>query len=304
MIVFVTTAPYAYTHKKVLDADPALRVEMWPYARIETTEAFPRATYILTDHDRLAVLVGRWAHAACDRMRAQGSIVLNDPVRVLTRAGLLRALYLAGVNGFNAYRVEERVQPERWPVFLRCEGDHLGPITGLLHGWDDVRRAIDSAVANGVPFASVIIVEYAAEPVRPGVFRKYSSFRVGRSAFAYNCVDDDQWIAKVGKMGITPDDLYEEEFRMIRDNPYGEVIARAFEIAGLDYGRADFGLVGGKPQIYEINSNPQIVFGDDHPSPIRQRSYALMKKNYLAALRACDTALGSAESAGPTTPGQ
>src|SRR5689334_7931278 len=134
MIVFVTTAPFAYTHEKVLGADPALRIEMWPYARLETTKVFPRATYILTDHDRLAVPVGRWAHAACERMRADGSIALNDPVRVLTRAGLLRALYLAGINGFNAYRVEERVRPERWPVFLRCEGDHLGPISGLLHG--------------------------------------------------------------------------------------------------------------------------------------------------------------------------
>jgi hypothetical protein len=304
MIVFVTTAPYAYTHEKVLGAAPATLIEMWPYARLEATEVFPRAVYILTDHDRLPALAGRWAHAACDRMRAQGSIVLNDPVRVLTRAGLLRALHTAGINRFNAYRAEERVKPERWPVFLRCEGDHLGPISGLLHGWDEVRRAIDGAVANGVPFASVIVVEYAAEPVRPGLFRKYSSFRMGKSAFGYNCVDDDQWIAKIGKVGITPDDLYEEEFRMIRDNPHGGEIARAFEIAGLDYGRADFGLVGGRAQIYEINSNPQVVFGDDHPSPIRQRSYALMKKNYLAALRACDAAVGGAAAARATMPDQ
>ena len=75
----------------------------------------------------------------------------------------------------------------------------------------------------------------------------------------------------------------------MRDNPYGPSVAVAFDLAGFEYGRVDFGLIGSKVQIYEINSNPEIIFADDHPSPVRQQTYRFYKKHYLEALRAIDT---------------
>jgi hypothetical protein len=66
-------------------------------------------------------------------------------------------------------------------------------------------------------------------------------------------------------------------------------LAAAFDIAGLEYGRADFGLVGGRVQVYEINSNPEILFGNDHPSPARQETYRIFRRNYLDVLSAIDT---------------
>ena len=63
-----------------------------------------------------------------------------------------------------------------------------------------------------------------------------------------------------------------------------------FNIAGIDYGRVDFGLVGGRPQIYEINSNPMV---DPKPSASlierRNQSVALFRANYLEAMDAIDT---------------
>jgi hypothetical protein len=58
---------------------------------------------------------------------------LNDPAKSRSRAGLLRSLNSAGINSFNAYRIEEGREPERWPVFLRTEGSHSYPTSDLLH---------------------------------------------------------------------------------------------------------------------------------------------------------------------------
>ena len=239
--------------------------------------------------DRLSLWQLRFAALAFRRMRDRGLRVLNDPARAISRWGLLRSLHLAGINYFNAYRVEESVRPRRWPVFLRAEGAHLGPISDLLHDWGQVVAEIERAVAKGAPLTSLLIVEYAAEPILPNLYRKFASFRMGGAGFAHVCVHDEHWVAKTGKMGIAPPELYVEEQCVVRDNPYGPQLARAFDLAGVDYGRADFGLVRGKVQIYEINTNPEIVFGDDHPSHVRQETFRIFERQYRDTLRTIDT---------------
>ena len=289
MIVFVVTPHHAYAVENL--RDPSLGVEvrvMRPSAVLEAA-TLPRATYVFTDMDRLPLRLLRPLAERWRRLRDDGMRVLNDPARVLSRCGLLRRLYVTGYNGFNAYRVEEERLPERWPVFLRCDGDHRGPVSRLLHGPAELAAEIAAAVERGLPMASLLIVEYAAEEIRPGLFRKYGCFRVGPARFAHTCVDDGHWMAKIGRPDLTPPELYAEEHRVVRDDPYGAALARAFDIAGIDYGRADFGLVEGRPQLYEINTNPDIVFEDEHPVALRHRSYDLFRANYLSALRAIDT---------------
>ena len=293
MIVFVTTPGHAYAHKDLCGLEPGIRVEVMEYRHVLTASALPRATYVFTDLDRLSLW---WLRVAADTyrlLRARDVAVLNDPARVASRFGLLRKLHQAGRNGFDAYRVEEGVIPSRWPVFLRCEGEHEGPRSGLIRNEDELRREIAAALAEGIPIVSLLIVEYAAEPTRPGLFRKYSSFRVGGRSFAHTCVDDNDWIAKIGRRDITPMELYEEEYRVVCTDPYQPDVAPAFDLASVDYGRVDFGLVGGKVQVYEINTNPHIQFGDDHPVALRHESYRTFRANYLAALRAIDTPDGA-----------
>lgn len=289
MIVFLLTDDYAWTHKQLVGASLEARVRLMSYAELTSANMLPQATYVFTDLDRLSPGGLRLAATAYRRLRDQGVAVLNDPARVLSRYGLLRRLYLSGINTFNAYRVEEGVIPERWPVFLRCEGDHNGPLCDLLHSMKEVHTVVAGAVARGLPLASLLIVEFAAQPVRPGLYRKLASFRVGKTTFAHTCVHDDQWVAKMGKLGIAPPELYEDEFRIVRDDPYAKALAAAFDIAGIDYGRVDFGLIDGKATIYEINSNPAIQFDETHPVPIRVESYNLFKRNYLDALNRIDT---------------
>jgi len=222
-------------------------------------------------------------------LRDDGMRVLNDPARLPSRYGLLRQLCRHGINDFDAYRVEEGSVPARWPVFLRAEGEHDAPLTDLMHNWDEARRAIEAAVAAGVPISSLLLVEYAAEPVRPGLFRKLSVFRIGDVYFGANCVHEDKWLVKLGTKGIAPPELYEDELRLVRDNPFEAALKPVFELATIEYGRADFGLVGGKAQIYEINSNPHIQFPTEHPSVARTESFRVFKQNFYAALAGIDT---------------
>jgi hypothetical protein len=289
VIVFVARIGHSYTLKALQAGDLGLTVRLINYRDLLEAKSLPRATYIFTDLDRIPLYWLRLAARIWRDLRDAGLRVLNDPARVLSRYGLLRRLHNAGFNGFNAYRVEDEVMPARWPAFLRCEGDHLGPVSDLVETPAAMRQAIDRAVADGMPLASLLIVEYAAEERIPGMFRKYGCFRVGAARFAHTCVDDGQWIAKIGRPDLTPPELYAEEHRIVRDDPWGAALAPAFDIAGVDYGRADFGLVGGRPQLYEINTNPDIVFEDEHPVALRHRSYDLFRDNYLAALRAIDT---------------
>jgi hypothetical protein len=292
MILFVLRTGHHYTVKALQGLDGGVAVEAMDYRVLLGAGELPRATYIFGDLDRIPLYWLRLAAQVWRRLQDRGFTVLNDPARVLSRYGLLRRLHAAGFNRFNAYRVEDQPMPARWPVFLRCEGDHLGPVSDLLHSGDGLQREIDRAVAGGLPLASLLIIEFAAEQTRPGPFRKLSCFRIGRARFAHTCVHDASWVAKTGVRGIAPPELYEDEHRIVRDDPYGTAIAPAFDIAGVDYGRADFGLVGGRPQLYEINTNPDIGFEEEHPVALRRSSHGLFRANYLSALRAIDTPAG------------
>jgi hypothetical protein len=103
------------------------------------------------------------------------------------------------------------------------------------------------------------------------------------------CVHDTHWLVKDGTTGCAPPELYADELRIARDNPFQERIATAFDLAGIDYGRADFGLVGGRVQLYEINRNPTLEFWFEHPSADRHETLRVVKANLLAALQAIDT---------------
>lgn len=289
MIVFLIAEGHGYTLTDVIAEAGATRIRTMSYGELFASPELPRATYVFTDLDRLPPAEIRRAARSYRGLRDQGVRVLNDPARIPSRFGLLRHLALTGRNDFNAYRLEEGVIPARWPVFLRAEGDHDAPLSDLLHDWDAVRRAASAAIEAGHPLPALLIVEYAAEPALPGLFRKLSLYRIGASLFAATCVHDTQWLVKYGQTGIAPPELYADELRIIRDNPYREAVGAAFELAGIEYGRADFGLVGGRVQLYEINTNPTIGLPTEHPSADRLESMRVVNANLFAALRAIDT---------------
>jgi hypothetical protein len=289
LILILTTGSHRYTHEE-LEAERGLDIRVIGYSDLLQPDRRVPATYIFTDLDRVPLWALRDLSKLYRDLRSRGYRVLNDPARSLGRFGLLRGLNRAGINGFDCYRLDSLERPAKWPVFLRLEGDHTQPVSGLLQNDGELDAAIQAALDEGLPRSAMLIIEYAAEPVRPGLFRKLSVFRIGDRLFGATCVHDDQWVVKYGKPAIAPPELYDEEYEFVAGNPFGEVMDRVFDLAGVDYGRADFGLVDGRPQIYEINGNPDLKLRPEpSPAPRRNQSMELFRSNYLDALGSIDT---------------
>src|SRR5688500_18097977 len=108
MIVIVSTANHAYTHAAVTKELPDL-VRLSTYQALLGKQRVPKAVYILTDMDRLSPAALVQACELFRRLRASGLMVLNDPARIRSRWGLLRALFDQGINRANAYRLDENL---------------------------------------------------------------------------------------------------------------------------------------------------------------------------------------------------
>lgn len=287
MILIVTTREHRDTHE-CLFHEPELDVDVVTYEQVLGRARPYSGTHVFTDLDRLPSWRVHEAALLYRELKQAGTRTLNDPARFLGRFGLLKALRRAGINSFDAYRAEDLQQPRRWPVFLRLEGNHAAPVSGLLHDEQELEHALQRAVEEGAPRSALLIIEFAAEPHATGIYRKLSVFRVADRLLGYTCVHDDNWLVKYGKPDLAAPELYDEEYSLVAENPYGPALMQAFDAAGIEYGRADFGLVGGKPQIYEINSNPFITLRPSYTNERRRESTALFRSKYIEALKAIE----------------
>jgi hypothetical protein len=76
---------------------------------------------------------------------------------------------------------------------------------------------------------------------------------------------------------------------MLEQNPFAEHLRKVFDVAGIEYGRADFGFLNGRIQVFEINTNPHVAPAEPHPSATRVASMNLSWEKYMQALRAIDS---------------
>ena len=274
--------------------DPdAPKITILHYDTAFTRRSLPRGTYIFTGIDRLEVAELEAASRLFRRLKENGCRVLNDPGRLRTRFSLLRALYRAGLNPFNAYSADEEEKPKRFPVFVRRIHGHGPPLSDLIWNQAALEQMVEAAVLAGFPRRQLMIVEYAAEPIRPGLFRKLSVFRMGDQLLAHACVHDTSWIVKDGRQGIADEELYDEELQIVRENRFADRLRPAFDVAHIDYGRVDFGLVGDQICVYEINTNPIIQVARQHPFPQRLETVRLWRQRLSRALTALQTNGGS-----------
>jgi hypothetical protein len=301
MLRFLTTRGHEYTVKHLTDAKmegasvPPCAVEN--YDEFLRKKATPCGVYIFTDMERMTPWELRVASEAYEVLAKDGRCkVLNNPARIMCRYELLRNLREEGINEFDVIRADERRWPERYPVFLRHEQDHGRPLsTELLHNREELASALKETQAEGIPLRGILIVGYAAEAFDGKWFRKFNTFRVGSEVFAHHLVVEDTWVVKYGKQGVKlPEEykVFEQEF--VKGNWNADVLRRVFEIAGIEYGRADWGMVGGKPQIYEINTNPYVSGDPGSPNLTRRATLAMSTKMLCDSL----AALGNGTSKG------
>jgi hypothetical protein len=290
MICFFTVDGYGFTIGPLLRSTAGPRVSLIPYREALVKSTLPRATYIFTDIDRLNTRDLIDAARLYRRLQDNDCRVLNDPAQVRTRFSLLRGLHLSGLNPINAYSAEAGETPKRFPVFIRVADGHDPPLSDLISDQRELDRAIEAAVIAGIPRSTILIVEYAAEPVRPGIYRKLSVYRVGGRFVTDVIWHASSWKVKGDQQGLTDDDMYEEELKAVVENSYVSSVEKIFSFANIEYGRVDFSFVGGAPCVYEINTNPMILLPVWHPAPQRVEAMKIRWAGLLAGLRVIDSA--------------
>ncbi|HEX6691853.1 MAG TPA: hypothetical protein VF110_11990, partial [Burkholderiales bacterium] len=82
------------------------------------------------------------------------------------------------------------------------------------------------------------------------------------------------WFCKQAELG--GDDWMAEELAYLESDGHAAVMREVCEIAGIGYGRIDYSLKDGRPQVWEINHTPELVFADaawaaDPRAPVHRR---------------------------------
>jgi hypothetical protein len=212
----------------------------------------------------------------------------------LSRYALLRHLHRQGINPFNVYRADDEPRPKRFPVFVRQERGHKILAEDLIGTQSELERRLSKLAAEGEPLRSLLVVEYCGEEILPGVWRKFGTFRIGEQCFVHRQTTESSWIVKVGKKGSWPDWLHSVENEMVLQNRVPSAVSSAFEMSGIEYGRADHGRVDGVDVVYEINTNPVIPVPPKNAPALRQAALAHGRASMAAALWEIDSGNGEA----------
>lgn len=244
------------------------------------------ARYVFCDLDRLNHWELELAGRFYIQLKEAGLPVLNNPARVRLRFSLINAWKREGINSFGAYRPSDGEYPERYPVFVRKDSSHHGALSDLLHSREELDAELERIESIGIPHSDTMVVEYSAEPAAGDVFYKYAVYRIGDSYFQDTTVTERNWFVKLGEIGSVGEDFFEEEKKRMNEILFEPEVRRAFEVSNIEYGRVDYGILDGKPQFYEINTNPDISFKAEHRSQTRVKSRKIFVENFKAALAA------------------
>ena len=282
MIFYVTRAGHSYTMWRFLRGYGRRKlsfVQPIYYEKLFSSHRIPVGHYVFTDFDRMSQYEIQYAAEIARALKAHDPRIriLNDPASVHERYAMLRELRRAGINDFDVTRLEGGDRPTTFPVFIRCEDDNKKPDTELLHSAEEVEAAIEDMRGKGVPLKRRIAVGYAAEPSADGDFRKYGMIMIGQHAIPQHVLRSPDWYVKRHR-SRNDAEFHKERLRFFNEVPHRETLLEVMRLARMDYGRIDYGIVGGRVQVYEINSNPKMGGWQIPENPdARQRRDGLQK---------------------------
>ena len=294
MIVYVTKRYHDYTlNDRFLDYwRPDLRamVRLETYENLLHAKKLPLCTYIFTDIERLSPFEQEAAariHASLEASDP-GGLRINHPLKSKRRFALLQTLHEAGLNDFGVYRAGDNPRPARFPVFVRDANDHDGPTSPLIDDQDALDRWLAARLDDGQSLSGWMVIEYQETRKDGGPFIKYGGYCVNGRIMTQHVLFDDQWVVKFGAGQAGDPGRVAFEYDYVQNQPHREQIARIFELANIEYGRIDYGVVDGRVQTFEINTNPSVV-----PSPrlgdAREPTRERFVEHYSEALIALDS---------------
>jgi hypothetical protein len=273
VIHYLVMREHAYTMATFLQSwgkALAERVRIVTYDEVLAGVKLPRrdATYIFSDLDRLSAASRPVLGALCDQIVAHcgQQRVFNHPVRSLLRYPLLRELHRRGINRFDAWRPGVET-PLRFPVFLRGEGERPAEIPPLLKS----PAEYEAAIAR--PPADALAVEFVDTADASGVYRKYGAFVVGERILPRHIFFSLDWMVTMPDLAAPA--MVAEERAYLDANPHEAALREAARAANIEYGRIDYSVLDGRPQIWEINTNPMIASDISAMHPQRRATHEL-----------------------------
>ncbi|MGE0723683.1 MAG: hypothetical protein AB7O45_04880 [Alphaproteobacteria bacterium] len=290
MIVYLTTRDHRYTIEDFLAGPGAvlagrMRSMVYDDAFAEGAADIGADTWIFADLERLSPRRATTAARLWRRLAARGCRLLNHPTRILRRFEMLRVLHEQRVNDFDAYRATDLPRPRRWPVFLRGENNHVGPISQLLRSQAALDAAIAATRRRGWPLEGMIAVEFCDTVEPDGLYRKYGVFKVGAAIVPGHMDASRNWVVK--DLDVLDPVEIARELDYVRSNPHEAAIDKAFRLARIDFGRIDVGVRRGAIRVWEINTNP-LIASDASKRPERAEVARLLFDRLIEAFLALD----------------
>ena len=270
-------------------AELAHKVKTVLYEELPLSRVLPPGTYIFADLELLtptefSMVALVWEQLSRTPEKAR---VLNDPGHYLGRYKMLTTLYERGQNRFRVVRASGFNAALRFPVFLREARRHTGSLTDLLHNHQELRRARFEARIRGFPLSDLLVVEFCDTSDASGLFRKYSAFMLGNQIIPRHLIFSRHWVLKTPD--LIDEDKVREEQEYLKQNPHEDWIREVFNLAGISYGRIDYGLLNGEPQAWEINTNPMVMLEPEQYEPMHVPTQQQFARRIQSAFEALDT---------------
>ena len=290
MIYYLVTPEYTHTMRTFLDhwAEGVHgRIQIVTYDEAFHAPELPVGTYIFSDLERLLPAETETAILVWNQLHAAGARLLNHPTRTLRRYDLLTMLYAKGRNRFRVAHAADRAVELHFPVFVREEADHAGSITELLPNRRKLDDALAGAIVRGHRLKNLLVEEYCDTSDANGVFRKHSAFVVGGRVVPCHVDCSRGWVVKDTDL-VSPEVMAEER-QYLETNPHRQWLEETFGLAGVDYGRIDYSLLGDAPQVWEINTNPIVILHPENYSEIHLPVKRMFAERIRPAFEAIDT---------------
>ncbi len=249
------------TDHYVNDWAPRLRkcMHLLPIEQLEEGKRLPVGTYIFSDLERVGPVVRNLLCQVYDQLAAFGPPMrlLNNPNKVMDRLEFLTAMSATGQNDFRAFPATAFPSDLRFPVFVRAARDHRGPIAPLVDDWQRLEEVLITAVLKGASIEDLLVVEFCDTSDSEGIFIKYGAYRLGDRIIPRSLTYSDVWMVK-GR-DTSPVWRVEPKREYLEGNPHAAALMPVFEMAGIEFGRADYSFLNGKMQVWELNTCPDFA---------------------------------------------
>src|SRR2546430_577175 len=142
-------------------------------------------------------------------------------------------------------------------VYLTTRG-HRFTMRMYLDSWGRplADRTVPLTYGDGLAADELLVTEFCDTADGAGIYRKFSAFIVGDRVVPRHVFFSRRWMLKVPD--LVTDALVAEERTYVETNPHEHELRAIFDLAGLEWGRIDYGVRDGALQIWEINTNPQL----------------------------------------------